>query len=488
MAGGLDAAGLPQGPAATWSGAAIDSRRIAGGELFFALPGEHADGHDFAAAAVQRGAAAAVVQRDDVDLGGGARIRVADTYEALHALTRAVRSEVPERLVGITGSAGKTTTKELLAAMLGRRYRVAKSPGNFNNLLGFPMALLGIPDDCQWMVAEMGMSTPGELAQVSRLGRPDVALFTNVRAVHLENFSGLDAIADAKSELLAGLSQGGLVVANADDPRVMSIASRYLERAEGGRVVTFGFGAGADVRASSVAPLADRGGDWRPGSRFQIEAAGERRTIELPIHGSYNVENCLAAAACAHALGVPLAEIAAAAADFSPSSMRGEIHRLEDGPTVIDDSYNSNPDAAAKALASARQLPASRHVAVLGDMLELGPDEGDFHREVGRGAAELGFAHVVAVGALSEALASGTAAAGGRATALPDAAAAADWLRSPEGLEGGPLGRGDLVLVKGSRGVGLEVAVRALLDAEPVDSEPVDAHSSQSADGVGGVG
>ncbi|MEO1087488.1 MAG: UDP-N-acetylmuramoyl-tripeptide--D-alanyl-D-alanine ligase, partial [Acidobacteriota bacterium] len=187
-------------------GAAIDSRRTAAGELFFALPGARTDGHAHALAALENGATGVVVHQDVAgeEDAPGAWIRVEDTFQALHALTRAVRGELPEHLVAITGSAGKTTTKELLAVMLERGFRVARSPGNFNNTYGFPIALLGIPDDTQWMVAEMGMSTPGELAQVSHLGRPDIAVFTNVRPVHLENFRSLEAIAEAKSELLAG--------------------------------------------------------------------------------------------------------------------------------------------------------------------------------------------------------------------------------------------------------------------------------------------
>ena len=282
MAGELLPAGDPAAAAAFFAGAAIDSRRVRGGELFFALPGARTDGHRYVAAALAAGAGAAVVERpaEPAPPPSAALVRVADTFAALHALTRAVRATVPERLAAITGSAGKTTTKELLAAMLARRFRVAKSPGNLNNLYGFPLALLGIPDDSEWMVAEMGMSEPGELARISRLGRPDVAVFTNVRPVHLEFFGTLQAIAAAKAELLAGLAGGdggegsdggGLVVANADDPQVAAIAHRFLARVaageRAGRVVWYGRGDGAglaaaerraggplDVTASEVAP------------------------------------------------------------------------------------------------------------------------------------------------------------------------------------------------------------------------------------------
>ncbi|MEM7582136.1 MAG: UDP-N-acetylmuramoyl-tripeptide--D-alanyl-D-alanine ligase [Acidobacteriota bacterium] len=450
-------------PATRWRGAAIDSRRIGGGEIFFALAGERTDGHAFVPQAVAAGASAVVVHRDTEPIVGSdaAWIRVEDTYRGLHDLTRAVRAEVPDQLVGITGSAGKTTTKEILAAMLARRFRAERSPGNLNNLYGFPLSLLNIDDACEWMVAEMGMSTPGELRQVSLLGRPEAAVFTNVRPVHLENFRHLRDIADAKSELLAGLAPGGLVIANADDPEVMFLVDRHrgAEASAGCRYVTYGVASPADVTARAIEPLGDS-----PGSRFELTVSeAESRTtasvpIELPLHGSYNVENCLAAAACAHALGVPLVEIAAAVAQLESSSMRGQVHRLDPG-VVIDDSYNSNPDAACKALASARQIPAPRYVAILGDMLELGPDTPAFHRQVGTHAAELDFGLVVGVGELSRELVA-AAELGGIATRwFADADSVARWVSTaPEELS-----PKDLTLVKGSRGVGLEGVVRALL-------------------------
>src|SRR5579864_5605913 len=420
-------------------GAAIDSRAVRGGELFFAFAGAHADGHRFVGDAFGRGAAGAVVQdlaaaaaswpplAESLSLAapvpapaaaaatagsaaagsaaasapgfaGRAVIQVADTLAALHDVARSVRRRVPRRLIGITGSAGKTTTKELLAAMLATRYRVARNPGNFNNLYGFPLALLNVPDDAEWMVAEMGMSTPGELRQLSLLGRPDVALFTVVRPAHLQSFDSLRGIAEAKAELLAGLAPGGLVVANAGDPEVVRIAMRWLAEGdgedggkdhEGGalenpagiavpalgqvrgrrRVVWYGIRSAAGQAAASEAShalvprldvvavdLAPGGTPAGIGSRFVLLAGGRSQEVWLPLHGLYNVENCLAAAACAFALDVPLADIAAAAEQARPAAGRGVVHRvaLHDGCgelTVIDDSYNSNPDALEKALA-----------------------------------------------------------------------------------------------------------------------------------------
>jgi UDP-N-acetylmuramoyl-tripeptide--D-alanyl-D-alanine ligase len=444
-------------PAAVIAGAAIDSRAVRGGEVFFAFAGERTDGHRFVADALARGAAAAIVQEDlqhDLPAGTGALIRVGDTFKALHDLARFVRARTPEKLAGITGSAGKTTTKELLGAILASRWPTAWTPGNLNNLYGFPLSLLNVPDGTRWMVAEMGMSTPGELRELSLLGRPDVAVFTVVRPVHLEFFGTVAAIAEAKSELLAGLAADGFVIANADDPEVARIARRH-----GARVVWYGMHAAAadtaDVRARHLAPEPDGG----VGSRFVLEAGGaggQSVEVHLPLHGLYNVENCLAAAAAAWALGIPLAAIAAAVSGVKPAAMRGVVHRADEGFLLIDDSYNSNPDAVGKALESAAAYPAERRVAVLGDMRELGPEGPRFHREAGERAAGLGFSPVVAVGELARELAAGARAAGAEAVWLPDAAAAADWAA-------GEVQAGDVVLVKGSRGVKLEQVVRRLL-------------------------
>lgn len=448
--GGRVTAGDPE---AMIEGAAIDSRAVRGGELFFAFVGSRTDGHRFVPDALARGAAAAMVKEDLPAPPQGALIRVLDTFQALHDLARHVRTRVPERLVGITGSAGKTTTKELLAAMLSRRFRVCWTPGNLNNLYGFPLSLLNVPDGTEWMVAEMGMSTPGELRRLSLLGRPDVALFTVVRPVHLEFFDSVDAIAEAKAELLAGLAPKGFIVANADDPEVARIASRH-----GARVVWYGVrSAQADIRARDLAPEPE----GAVGSRFILEAGGRAIEVRLPLHGLYNVENCLAAAACAWELGLLLEEIAAAVRGVKPAAMRGVVHRAAAGFTLIDDSYNSNPDALGKALDGAALLTGDRHVAVLGDMRELGPEGPRFHREAGEQAARLGFSPVVGVGELSRELAAGAKAAGAEAIWVPDAAVAADRAAAE-------VRPGDVVLVKASRGVGLETVVQRLLGQDVV--------------------
>ena len=426
-----------------WDGAAIDSREVHGGELFFALPGDRTDGHRFVSKAAGNGAAASIVHQEVDAPEWGGLIRVNDTTAALHALTRKIRQRVPKCLVAITGSTGKTTTKELLAKMLASRYSTAASLGNFNNLLGFPLSMLNVAEGTDWMVAEMGMSTPGELSALSRMAEPDVVVLTNVRPVHLEFFPNLRGIADAKAELLEGLKPDGLLVANAGDPEVARIGRRH-----GGRVVWFGAGDDATHRAAQVELMNDGG------SRFQWYADGDRLEVELPLLGHYNVENFLAAAACASALGVPPRQIAQAAGTAQPAAMRGVVLQIG-GATVVDDSYNSNPAAVREALRSAAALPGARHLAVLGDMLELGAATAEYHRQAGEQAAGLGFSPVAGVGPAARELVAGATAGGAEAVWHADAAAAADWASQS-------VREGDVVLVKGSRGIGLEAVVQKL--------------------------
>lgn len=438
---------LAGSPDARWSGAEIDSRRVDGQELFFALPGEQTDGHRFVGTALARGAAAAIVH-EQVDYSGpGGLIQVDDVFAAFHAMTRHVRQRLPKSLVGVTGSAGKTTTKELLARMLGSRFRAAGSPGNLNNTYGFPLALLAMPEGLEWMVAEMGMSTPGELSQVSLLGQPDVVVLTNVRAAHLESFGSVRQIAEAKAEILDGLREDGTVVANADDPEVMRIASRH-----DGTVVTYSRLADADHRALDIRPLVEGGSD------FTWRTDDEDVKVRLPLLGTYNVENFLAAAACASTLGVRRRDVVAAARGAVAEQWRGQVHHLG-GATVVDDSYNSNPAALEAALVSARALPGRRYWAVLGSMLELGEASGTYHRRLGRRALEEGFSTVLGVGEEARILVEAVHAGGGEG----------EWFSSASEVTHVACARlqpGDVVLVKGSRGIGLDAVVDRLLRRE----------------------
>jgi UDP-N-acetylmuramoyl-tripeptide--D-alanyl-D-alanine ligase len=447
-------------PQASFAGAAIDSRQVRAGELFFALRGSRADGHRFVGDAIGRGAAAAVIERArslEVDRAAP-RIEVGDPFLALHALTRHVRSRAPRNLVGVTGSAGKTTTKDLLAAMLARRFRTAASPGNLNNLFGFPLALLGIPDSTEWMVAEMGMSEPGELGRLSALARPDAVVLTNVRPVHLEFFGTLDRIAEAKAEIFTGLAAGGAVIANGADAEVVRVTRRRIAQA-GGEAAWFCL-PGAELpgvepllRVRDLESPAAGGAE----SRFTLEprAGGDAAPVRLPLVGRHNVENCLAAATAAFRFGVPLAAIAEAAASAAPAAMRGVLRSAGDA-RVYDDSYNSNPDAVDRVLDALVRLEAKRRWAVLGDMLELGPEGMRFHREAGRRAARLGFDPVVGVGELAREIVAGAAEEGAAIAWFPTAAEAAPFVVRE-------IRSGDLLLVKGSRGVGLEVVVEHVL-------------------------
>ena len=432
--------------AAEWKGASLDSRTVDGGELFFALAGDRVDGHDFTLTALQAGAAGAVVGRLPAAAESipGTGILVEDTFAAMHALTKRVRNEKPEHLVGVTGSAGKTTTKELLGRMLSKRFRAAVSPASFNNLYGFPMSLLNIDDDVEWMVAEMGMSEPGELAQVSRLGRPEIAVFTIIGEAHLERLGSLEAVVEAKAELLEGLDPDGVVVANADDPWVSRIAQRHADT--GGRVLTYGEH-GADVRLQDLRAEPGR-------TLFTLVTADGQVDIDLHLHGLYNAWNFAAAATVSVHLGVPLASIAEAGLEAETPPMRGRVVDLG-RVLLVDDTYNSNPRAFRAALASAAELPCERRVVVAGSMLELGDESATLHRRAGHDAADHGFELVIGVGEEAQTLAQAAADSGARVEWHADAKAAAaavpDLIRS-----------GDVVLVKGSRGVGLEVVVAAL--------------------------
>jgi len=444
-------------PEALFCGATLDSRRVQGEELFFALPGEQTDGHRFVSQALEAGAVAAVVERLEGDVAQDATlIQVENTYRAFHDLTRHVRRRVPEHLVGVTGSAGKTTTKELLCRMLQTRFRTSASPGNLNNLYGFPLALLNLEVDCEWMVAEMGMSEPGELGQISRLARPDVVLLTNVMPVHMSSFGSLRQIAAAKAEILEGLAEDGLVVLNAADTELLRVGEEIHHQRPHARVVWFALepppeGPSCPLRVKDL-ELAPKG---VPGSRFDLEWEGRRASVKLSLPGSHNVENCLGAATVALELGVDVESVAAAASAATPAPMRGLVHTLSNGARVWDDSYNSNPGALRCTLRAAAQVESSRRWAILGEMLELGPDADELHRQAGTEAAGLGFSPVVGVGELARGLVEEARTAGAEGEWFHDSAAAEAFARNE-------LEPGDLLLVKGSRGVGLDALVKAL--------------------------
>ncbi|MCG6921875.1 MAG: UDP-N-acetylmuramoyl-tripeptide--D-alanyl-D-alanine ligase [Acidobacteria bacterium] len=427
------------------SGVSIDSRTIRPGELFVAIRGPRFDGHDFVAPAARGGAAAALVHRDVDAPAELPLVRVEHTTRALGALAHHVRRQATSPVVGITGSVGKTTTKDLAAGLLETRGPVLRTAGNLNNEYGLPLTLLGLREEHTAAVLEMGMSAPGELRTLSAIAEPDVAVITRVAPVHLEFFPSVDAIADAKAEILEGLRPGGTAVLNGDDPRL-----RRLGEGWDGRVVWFGRDRRHDVSAER----------WRGtvfGMRFDLRIEGRTVDVGLPLAGPHFVEDFLAAAAAAHVLGVTSEAMAEAAASLAPARHRGEVRQLAEGVTLIDDSYNSSPEALEASVVALTLAPARRRVAVLGDMLELGATAPELHRESGRTLA--GRVDVVAgVGPLAKEIVAGAREAGLDEKALVHfddatlAAAAVGELVQP----------GDAVLVKASRGIQLERVVTAI--------------------------
>jgi UDP-N-acetylmuramoyl-tripeptide--D-alanyl-D-alanine ligase len=428
------------------TGVAVDSRSARPGDLFVAIRGARVDGHDYAVEAASRGARALLGRRRPENLPAGfPSLLVEDPVGSLRAFAAETKRRAGFRLAAITGSAGKTTTKDFTAAILGRRFAVAKTPGNQNSQIGFPMSILNFARVPEWMVGEMGLSEPGDLSTLSRAFEPDVVAILLVGPAHLAFFPSLDAIAEAKAEILEGLRPGGSFVANADDPRVASIAARHA-----GRVVRFGRSAGADVTAEDVAA----GGE---GSRFRLKTPSGEAAVNLPVAGPHQVLNFLAAAAIAFAIGLTPGDCAAAAGELRPAPHRGERRQHASGALLFDDAYNANPSSVRAALETLAALPARRRIAVLGDMLELGAEEARWHRETG--AAVAGRADVlVCVGSRAAAFGEGAIAAGLAPDRVLQVSSAEDAARLLDPM----LSAADAVLFKASRGVGLDRAVAAL--------------------------
>jgi UDP-N-acetylmuramoyl-tripeptide--D-alanyl-D-alanine ligase len=428
------------------TGVAVDSRAARPGQLFVAIRGARVDGHDFAAEAVSRGARAVLGERMPAALPEGCPIITApDPAAALSALAALVRKRTGFRLAAITGSSGKTTTKEFTTAILSRRFAVERTPGNQNSAVGFPMGLLNLPRVPDWMVGEMGMSAKGELSRLSRSFEPDVAAITNVAPAHLAFFDSIDDVARAKSEILDGLKPEGTFVANADDARVAAIAARWK-----GRSIRFGRSAEADVRGEEFEA-------GESGTRFRLKTPAGEAAIDLPLPGVHQAVNFLAASAVAIAAGATADDCAAAAPGVAASPHRGEFRRHASGALLYDDSYNSNPAALRAALDTLAGFAATRRIAVLGDMRELGPEEQTWHRELGRYASSRAD-RLVCVGELARFYGEAAVAAGFPADAIQYAATAEEAARLLEGT----LRDGDAVLFKGSRAVGLDRAVEAL--------------------------
>lgn len=436
-------------------GYSIDSRTIGAGELFFAVTGERLDGHNYVAAALANGAIAAVVSNAwlvPAEVDETKLLRVADCEDcvllALQRLAHAVRRHWGRRVIGVTGSAGKTTTKEAVAQVLSARFRVLKSAGNLNNAFGVPLQLLRLEPEHEVAVIEMGMNHAGEIAALARIAEPNWAVVSNVGPVHIEFFpDGLEGIAKAKYELVASLPSDGMAFLNADDAYV-----RTFGRGMGERAVFYGVSEAAAVRAENLRELGAEG------ILFDVVARskGERAQVHLKLLGRHNVLNALAAIAVGLKSGIPLAACAEAIAGLQPADKRGEILHWQ-GATVINDSYNSNPRALDAMIEALISMPAQRHIVVAGEMLELGSESEALHAGCGRTMVEKGVTTVLGVRGHAATLVEAALAAGGNASFVSTPEEAGQWMRVN-------LQPGDVVLLKASRGVRLEKALEQLLD------------------------
>ena len=432
-------------------GYGIDSRTIGAGELFFAVKGERLDGHDYVATALADGAVAAVVSMGwvvpaEVDEKKLLRVPACEdcVLRALQQLAHAVRRDWGGRVIGVTGSAGKTTTKEAVAQVLGVRFRVLKSLGNLNNGFGLPLQLLKLEREHEVAVIEMGMNHAGEIAALAKIAEPDWAVVSNVAPVHMEFFpDGLAGIARAKYELVEALPENGVAVLNLDDAYV-----KEFGRGKGDCAVFYGLDEGADVRAVHVAEIGAEG------VVFTVEAKGERASVQLKMLGRHNVSNALAAIAVGLRSGMRLEECAAAVGEMRAGEKRGEVLEWR-GAILINDCYNSNPRALDAMVGALMAMPAGRHIVIAGEMLELGAEAAALHAACGRRMVERGVTVVVGVRGVAEELARAAREDGAAAVFVADADAAGEWLREN-------VRPGDAVLLKASRGVRLERALAEL--------------------------
>jgi UDP-N-acetylmuramoyl-tripeptide--D-alanyl-D-alanine ligase len=464
VAGALGArAGAGLDPVAWVAGVSIDSRTIRAGELFVAIHGPRHDGHDHVPSALGRGAVAAVVAEPQAHRYGDAVrnrcIVVPDTFEALKQLARAVREAWGGKIAGVTGSVGKTTTKEILAALLGAKLRVLKSEGNFNNEYGLPLTLFRLEETHQAAVLEMGMSRRGELARLAAIARPDVGVVTRVAPAHLEFFSSVDEIALAKRELIEGLNgRDSTAVLNADDPRVAAFGAFAP-----GRVLTYGIDEPSFFSASAIE---DRGA---LGSAFDYVSPEGRVRLELPVPGRHAIYNALAALAAASVWNIGAAEAQSVFRTLRVPAMRGELLRFSNGAALINDSYNSSPAALHAMVAVLAATPNfQRRILAAGEMRELGASSPMLHREAGIFAAKTGkLDWVIGVEGDAKEIVEGAISAGIPSAQTRFFPSSEDAARFLEEL----IAPGDVLLVKGSRGVKMERIVETLLTRHAAPGE-----------------
>ena len=419
------------------TGWSIDSRTAAQGDLFFAIKGERLDGHAFVNAVMVQGASAAVVSEPIAD-AKGPLLLVKDTLDALQALAHWARKHWAKPIVAVTGSAGKTGTKDIIAALLAVRYKVGKTVGNFNNHIGLPLSILRLADDSQVAVLEMGMNHAGEIRALVGIAQPEHGVVTTVGYAHVENFDSIEGVAAAKRELVEGLPKSGVAILNADDARVIKFSASHQ-----GRSVTYGFAEGAEVRAENAQIGADHASFTVQGVRF-----------ETTLSGRHSVSNILAGIAVAGVFGIAPRELVNAVAALAPGKMRGE-RKVWRGATVLNDSYNSNPEAARNMLDVLRTEPAQRRIAVLGEMRELGQMSEQLHRQLGEYAVSAGIDVVIGIHGAARFLVESAVKAG----AHPKAAIFFDQPQTAGDFLKDFVKSGDAILFKGSRGTQVETAL-----------------------------
>lgn len=434
----------------TVGGISTNSRSLEPGQLFIPLRGENFDGHDFLMEAARQGAAACL--SEELIHGFAVPvIKIKNSLRALGDLGAASRFESPVPLVALTGSAGKTTTKEMLASILSTTGAGLKTAGNFNNLIGVPLTLLRLEEHHRWAVIEMGMNRPGEISALTRMSAPSVGLITNVGASHLEGVGDMEGVARAKGELFAGLAPGSTAVVNLDDERV-----KALPLAAGVRSFSYGLDPEADLGAENL--LADAGTGLGACYRFVLRLGERRYPVRLNVAGRHNVHNAMAAAAAATVLGVSMENIVHGLNRFAAPSGRMQLQQLSPGVVLMDDTYNANPDsmrAALETLFDSEQ--PGRRIAVLGDMLELGKDSDQLHRQVGALAARCAD-RLYLLGQSSQHTALGAREQGMAQSAIEHLDSSEEIVRRLKK----PLKNGGTVLVKGSRGMRMERICEAL--------------------------
>jgi UDP-N-acetylmuramoyl-tripeptide--D-alanyl-D-alanine ligase len=430
------------------TGVSTDTRTLVPGDLFIALTGENSDGHKFLADALSKGAAGVVVSRNVESQC--LTIRVHDTLLALGDLAAFYRSRFEPTVVGVTGSVGKTTTKEMIAAVAAAKGPVLKNEGNFNNEIGLPLTLLGLAPRHKTAVVEMAMRGAGQIDYLARIARPSIGVITNIHMSHIELLGSMDAIADAKGELLDHLPADGTAVLNADDAYF-----EHLSRRANCRVVSFGESPHAAVRAVSS------GIDPKGCCHFAVKTSTGGFDVHIPVPGEHNIKDALAAIAVGEELGIDHDSIRAALAAFKPPEKRWNVIPSRRGYVVIDDTYNAGPASVKSALKTLAMMEGDRRIAVLGDMLELGDHAIQAHLEIGRAARECGIDVLVAVGELAKIIARGAIDSGmpiATVSEFEDSAQAAKEVPSK-------VRERDVVLVKGSRAMKMERVVEGLLGA-----------------------